>query len=358
MSVESDGSVKPCASAVYDFSAPDGKSRAREFFELCTLAILTMRRWTFAFKWTLDEAMRCDAFRLRNIVAASPVGCVVVRYQTTDAATGAVAKRLAKFAVPEKDDAAERFDNEKKNVAMLKARGFAVGKRAKVDTVLGHEAIVFDDDDGAVSVELLVESLGSDATNLAAIAKLVDEKISTLLAALHAAGLVFVDIHPGNVVVVCDAAGAPIDAWLIDYECVCAVGTPLAEKRILGRKEFVPRSYSDDGATASTAGDVESLRLVLAWILNVEGFRSLVSTARSGDSVSGRLQWSGKKDDVLPVVLALTTKWRASAATSSGASAAPAVGASAAAAAAASSSSSSSSAPSASTSTSRSRRNK
>jgi len=294
MGIRTNGSVKPHASPVYDFAGADGENRAREFFELCTLAILTRRRWTFVLKWQLPAAMQCDAFRLREIVAASPVGCVVVRYETKDVTSGATIRRLAKFAVPENEDATERFDVETRNLAALKAMPVDVGRRASVETVLGHEAIVFDDDKGALSVEQLVESL-SDDEKLDAIAKLVKEKIRAQLDALHVLDWGFVDIHPGNVVVVCDADGTPTDAWLIDYECLCRLGTSVAEKRILGRKEFVPRSYNERDARTSVAGDLESLDLVLAWILDVNAFRSSISSAQSGDSAAGEVQWATRK---------------------------------------------------------------
>ena len=129
MGIRTNGSVKPHASPVYDFAGVGGENPAREFFELCTLAILRRRRWTFVLKWQLPAAMQCDAFRLREIVAASPVGCVVVRYETKDVTSGATVRRLAKFAVPENDDATERFDVETRNLATLKAMRVDVGLR-------------------------------------------------------------------------------------------------------------------------------------------------------------------------------------------------------------------------------------
>lgn len=249
-----------------------------------------MRKWTFVLNWTLSKSMNCDAFRLTDIVAASSAGCVVLRYKTKDKA-GVERAKLGKFAVPETGLLIERFDKEKKNVEMLKKRNLVVGSQANVETVLGHEAIVFDDSLGAVSLEKHVLSLGANEAALNEVAVLVKTTITKQLEKLHAEKLVFVDIHPGNIVGSRNADGKLTDVWLIDYECVCAVGTLFGHNDIIGRKWFVPRKYREAGAKASVDGDFESLSLVLAWILNLDDFRLLISSAPSNDKSAGNSQW-------------------------------------------------------------------
>ena len=190
-------------------------------------------------------------------------------------------------------DLKARIAEEKARTAVetLKQRNLVVGSQANVETVLGHEAIVFDDSLGAVSLEQHVLSLGAHQAELNEVAVLVKTTITKHLEKLHAEKLVFVDIHPGNIVGSRNADGKLTDVWLIDYECVCAVGTLFGHDDILGRKWFVPRKYREADSKASVDGDFESLSLVLAWILNLDDFRLLISSAPSDDQSAGNSQW-------------------------------------------------------------------
>ena len=310
MSVSSNSSLHYVSSNAFEFCTFDEEKKtttlnegtARAFFELVVLATLLRRRWTYTFDWTLPDALTKASCRLTELVSANQDGCIVLRY-TCDGR-----RRLAKFAEPDNDIGSRRLSNEiaarAALTAALQARGIdeqvcvAVANDMEVS---GHRALVFDDSDGALSVSDWLLSAPLSPSERESLARLVLDHVGKALDAIHSVDFTFVDIHPGNVVVARGATSEWLWARLVDCEWLCRVGTPLSDHRVLLRKEIAPAKYVEMvGAETELAGDTTSLRLVLAWILDVEAFRTAVlSTAKSGDSNEGVKQWSNKKAAVL-----------------------------------------------------------
>jgi hypothetical protein len=96
--------------------------------------------------------------------------------------------------------------------------------------------------------------------------RLVLRDLTVALDWLHAHATAFVDLHPGNVILV--GAGAARSAYLIDAESCSALGVQTF--RTLG---------ADKTPTATT--DRRGLLLVLAWVLDVDRFRSGVARLES-----------------------------------------------------------------------------
>lgn len=89
-------------------------------------------------------------------------------------------------------------------------------------------------------------------------------QVRNSLTLLHSLGLVFGDVHPGNILI---SANHQI-VKLVDCESISVVGAPLS--RVLIRTAFRPLAD-----TASAEGDFESLRYCVAWALDVEQFRAV-----------------------------------------------------------------------------------
>jgi hypothetical protein len=108
------------------------------------------------------------------------------------------------------------------------------------------------------------------------VARLVLRDLTVALDWLHAHATAFVDLHPGNVILV--GAGAARRAYLIDAESCSALGVqtdaPIRPAfRTLG---------ADKTPTAAT--DRRGLLLVLAWVLDVDRFRSGVARLESREA--------------------------------------------------------------------------
>jgi len=94
-----------------------------------------------------------------------------------------------------------------------------------------------------------------------ALLQVVNSDVKRALAVLHGASFAFVDLHPGNVIVYTDAAGAP-RVKLIDCESMRAFGSLLTDVPVR------PRFKSLDKALASNDSDNESFLYLLAWIVD------------------------------------------------------------------------------------------
>lgn len=108
-----------------------------------------------------------------------------------------------------------------------------------------------------------------DANARAQLARVVHDDLRAALQWLHNRGLAFVDLHPGNVVIVGDRA------HLIDLESCSALGEPTTKPI---RAAF--RTLGDDN-TPTRDTDWRGLMLVLAWILDIDSFRTGVARTES-----------------------------------------------------------------------------
>jgi hypothetical protein len=257
---------------------------ALAFFTLCVhaLTLAASRKWCYRVSWDVPASLQVgggSGVVLKEIVAVT--ASVVVRY--TDAAgTARLAKVPLLSALAKVGPAESRFERE---CAMRLKIGSCDGVLPATLTVIcGHNALVFDDN-GAECVEA---ACVCDPQRAKALAKVVQRDIAPALRALHAKTFAFADVHPGNIVVTWDSSDAatrkPLKAFLIDCESVCAIGTNLANNRILQRQLFAP-VHEATKEDASVEGDFESLRYVLAWLLNVKQFRELSTASDTTDQL-------------------------------------------------------------------------
>jgi hypothetical protein len=121
-----------------------------------------------------------------------------------------------------------------------------------------------------VGIVLERECLCESGTRMR-VAAMVLHDVGTALSWLHSQGLAFVDLHPGNVVLATGSADGAQHAYLIDLESCSPLGTA-TQKPIRG--SF--RTLALDAVPSATT-DKLALMLVLAWVLDVEAFRTRVA---------------------------------------------------------------------------------
>jgi hypothetical protein len=89
----------------------------------------------------------------------------------------------------------------------------------------------------------------------------VERDINAALAAIHAQGFAFVDVHPGNILMSANGERA----MLIDIESMSPLGVPV--DNVMIRAQFAPKSLRVGGRCCPTAvTDNQSLKKVLAWL--------------------------------------------------------------------------------------------
>jgi hypothetical protein len=134
-----------------------------------------------------------------------------------------------------------------------------------------------------------------DADVRAQLARVVHDDVRAALQWLHDRGLAFVDLHPGNVVIVGGRA------HLIDLESCSALGVPTAKPI---RAAF--RTLGDNN-TPTRDTDWRGLMLVLAWILDVDSFRTGVARTESrtagADKAAALVQSLGTLEQFVDVYL-------------------------------------------------------
>lgn len=283
LSKSAEGVYTLLVSRAYVF-AKDGvaqKDEAFAFFKRCVRAVQLSAsgQWTYACGWRPQFGWPVD-LNVTQVLAAGET--VVFRY-----VDGTGDRKIAKMA--RGDNGRVRLQNEIALRAQVahQAPASDIFVAAHATTLCGHAALVFDDT-GLVSFESLVYELGED--QLRALAAIVWRDVRVRLARLHELGLVFGDVHVGNIMISWDRRSAPVEsatATLVDCESICAVNTPLG--RVLVRQAFRPLA---DVATADT--DIESLRYCVAWALDIKSFRSQ-RTSVTSRSLFVAKQWNDKK---------------------------------------------------------------
>jgi len=279
-------------------SQPD---EAMAFFKLCVhaLTLASSRKWCYHLDWEVPASLSVGGVSgivLKEIVAVTE--SVVVRYH--DAAGQKLAKVPQLSALVKVGPVESRFERE---CVMREKIGSCDGiLHATRAVVCGHDALVFADNDA----ECIESACVCDAQRAKDLARVVQRDITTALKSLHAKNLAFADVHPGNIVVVWDesnvAKPTPRQAFLIDCESVCTIGTNLVNNRILQRELFAPVHEGTED-NASVEGDFESLRYVVAWLLNVNQFRENQLNTASDSTEQRRKVKLGITDDAVGVVM-------------------------------------------------------
>jgi hypothetical protein len=124
-----------------------------------------------------------------------------------------------------------------------------------------------------------------DPSDRVSVANAVWKAFEHVFARLHPKGWVLGDIHPGNVVM--QQQEGEVSAHLIDFETVTNVaeeqGT-MDTTRVLRRKMFQPVEWDKGGPKKPSAQtDMESAVFVIAWILDVERFRTQYRYVKADD---------------------------------------------------------------------------
>lgn len=216
--------------------------------------------WTLA---PLDVAAGNRITAQRVLAATS--ACVVV--QCSDASGSTFALKVPLPAQPERCEkemaVRSRWLAEglvPPNIAVCSAVSFFGAPAIRLDTV------------GDVLERVCLCS----AAERESVARVVLRDVGAALDWLHARNAAFVDLHPGNVILV--GAGAARQAYLIDAESCGALG---ATSEAPVRPAFRTLG-ADQVPTVET--DRLGLMLVLAWVLDVQHFRSGVARLESREA--------------------------------------------------------------------------
>lgn len=215
--------------------------------------------------WTLAPLDVGDVLVIADRVLAATSGCVVVQCGDATGATFALkVPRPSQPARCEKEMAVRsKWLADKAvppNIAVCSAVTFFGASAIRLDTV------------GAVLERVCLCS----AAEREMVARIVLRDLTAALNWLHARATAFVDLHPGNVILV--GAGATRQAYLIDAESCSSLGVrtdaPIRPAfRTLGVDQ-----------TPTVATDQHGLLLILAWVLDVDRFRSGVARLESREA--------------------------------------------------------------------------
>lgn len=263
--------VKSAWSRPYNFRVA---TDVQAFLTLLAHAVLVAASRSYVHQYDLPRCtLDGQEVQVRAVLASSS-NSVVFRF------TLGSDKLLGKFVVG--DDVAERFDRElavwREHGALLAESHFV--RRAplpeRTEQLWEFVSTFVYRDDGAKPLRDLRRAIvqprpgerGSlAAARLDALKTVVVRDISSALKHLHAHGLAFVDVHPGQIVVKTDDAGDPTAALLVDVETVQRFEAAVpAKRRVWFARDFEPRQMSVRPVSAET--DAESFALTLAWLLS------------------------------------------------------------------------------------------
>jgi hypothetical protein len=263
--------VKSAWSRPYNFRVG---ADVQAFLTLLAHAVLVAATRSYVHKYDLPKC-ELDGREVQvRAVLASSSNSVVFRF------TLGFDKLIGKFVVG--DDVTERFDREqavwREHGALLAESHFV--RRASLPErteqlweVVSTFVYV---DDGSTPLRDVRKDLAQPrpgergslaAARLDALKTVVVRDVSAALKHLHAHGLAFVDVHPGQIVVKTDAEGNPTTALLVDVETIQRFEASVpAKRRVWCARNFEPRQMSVRPVSAET--DAESFALTLAWLLS------------------------------------------------------------------------------------------